>query len=297
MDLKHLQTFVATAEFQNFTRAAESLRVTQAAVSQHIAALEKELSVSLFQRTGRSVKLTDQGSTLYEYANRIVNMVDEAKTAVGSSTANVKGSVRIACSTVPSESILPEILIRLRDRFPDVHPSVFVSDSEQALDAVIHDRADFGLVGEMPRSSQLAATAIATDEMMLIVASDHSWAKKKSIKLSQFLKMSLIIREPGSGSRRCVEQVLEAAGVVASDLNVIMEMNSNDAICQAVERGLGAALLSKLVLRDRIAQGRVSPLNISGISIQRQLYAVTRKNRLAPPAVRALRSCLDEARQ
>jgi len=130
--------------------------------------------------------------------------------------------------------------------------------------------------------------------LVLVVAPDRGLPRRQSMTPKQFVSMPLIIREPGSGSRRCVEQALEAAGIVVSDLNVVMEMNSNDAICQAVERGIGAAFLSKLVVRGRIEDGRVSESQIRGVSIQRQLYAVTRKNRLAPPAVRAMRSCMEE---
>ena len=108
MELRHLKTFAAAAELQSFTRAAEILGLTQAAVSQLVAALEKEFRASLFERTGRSVDPNDRGRRLYEYAQKILDLVDEARHDVGQVTATtITGLLRIAVSTVPSELVLP----------------------------------------------------------------------------------------------------------------------------------------------------------------------------------------------
>ena len=115
MNIRHLQTFSLAAERQSFTDAARALQLTQAAISQHVAALEKALGTDLFERHARGVRLTDPGRQLYRYAQQILELVAEASRAVGVAEPSVSGQLRIASSTVPSETWLPEMLIVLDD--------------------------------------------------------------------------------------------------------------------------------------------------------------------------------------
>jgi len=116
MEMRHLQTFVIAAESQSFTRAAESVGLTQAAVSQHVAALEKELRTALFDRGPRSVTLTDTGRRVYDHVRKILDLVEEIQQEAGQQPSVVRGTIKIACSTVPSEWLLPELLVRFRFR-------------------------------------------------------------------------------------------------------------------------------------------------------------------------------------
>jgi len=295
MELRHLRTFSMAAELQSFTRAANALSLTQAAVSQHVASLEKELSVSLFDRTGRAVVPTAAGHRLYEYARKILNLVEAAKEEVAHAAVAVCGSVKIAASTVPAETLLPELLLRFRTEFPDVHEAVTVSDSAQATDAVQTGEADVGFVGELPRDSRLATRVVGTDELVLIVSPTHRFADKKKIKVKELKKESLIVREPGSGSRRCVEQSLEEAGQPLGELRIVMETNSNDAIRGAVERGIGAAFVSRPVVARDIAEGRLVAVEIAGLQLRRRLYLISDPGRIPAAAVRAFLAFLEQA--
>lgn len=288
MELRHLHTFTAAAELQSFTRAAERLSLTQAAVSQHIAALEKEFGLSLFDRAGRSVAPTEAGQRFYDYARRILNLVEEARrNLAGNGAQPVRGTLRIAASTVPAECLLPDLLVAFRGLHPDVREEVIVSDSVEATRAVEAGEADLGLVGELPRSSQLSVTPVAEDELVLAVAPDHPLADSRRVTLKQLRAVPLIAREPGSGTRRCVEQRLEAAGVSPGELTVVMEVNSNDAIRAAVERGVGAAFLSRKCIARDIDGGRLVALPVQGVRLERQLYLLRDPGRIRRPSVRA----------
>ncbi|HUG89893.1 MAG TPA: LysR substrate-binding domain-containing protein, partial [Planctomycetaceae bacterium] len=258
MELRHLQTFAAATELQSFTKASRTLSLTQAAVSQHIAALERELRVSLFTRLGRSVTPTETGRRLYAYARRILDLLDEAEREVGHVPPSVRGTLHIAASTVPAESVLPELLLDFHGRYPDVRAQVDVSDSAGATRAVESDAAELGFIGEPPHTSKLAAVPVAQDELVLVLPPEHPLARSPRLKAKSLRELPFILREPGSGSRRCVEHALEAAGLSPGDLHVVMEMNSNDAIRQAVERGVGAAFLSRHTLARDLDEGRLA---------------------------------------
>lgn len=294
MELRHLRSFRKAAEEQSFTRAAGELSLTQAAVSQHIAALEKELGVILFERTGRAVKLTEAGQRLYEYAQQILQLIEEALQTVGSKSATVSGTLKIAASTVPAETVLSELLQAFLKRYPDVKESVTVSDSRQAAEAVRKGAADFGLVGSLPEDAGLAAQPLCEDELIFVVPPGHPLAEKKRISLSRLQQEPLIVREVGSGSRSCVERALEQAQVSPGQLNIVMQMNSNDAIRGAVERGLGGAFFSRRFVERDLQQKRLAEISVQGVQFKRQLYLVTDPDRRPAAPLRAFLEFIDQ---
>jgi DNA-binding transcriptional LysR family regulator len=282
MELKHLRTFVAAAEARNFTRAGQALKITQAAVSQHVAALEKECGVSLFDRAARSIALTDAGRQLLDYATRILELVDEAAHAVRGSEPLVAGSLRIATSTIPAEHLLPKLLAEFRDEFPNVRESIVVSDSRVAIQTIEHGDADIGFVGERVESVRLVFTPIAEDQLILAVSPHHPWANKRYVTPPSLSKQPLVVREPGSGSRQCVEQAMLSKGLHLEDMNVVMEVNSNDAIRAAVEQNMGIAFLSSLTASADLERGRIVRVGVRGLKTARQLFMVTDANRSLP---------------
>lgn len=294
MELRHLHTFVIAAELQSFTRAADVLGVTQAAVSQHVAALEKELRVSLFKRTSRAVVATEAGRTLYDYARKIVDLANEAHDTITGARDIVCGTLKIAASTVPSEWLLPELLVEFLRLYPHVQEFVSVSDSASAIRAVESGEAELGIVGELPRAARLCAKAIASDELTLVVPPHHAFASSKKVTLDEFRREPLIVRGPDSGSRRCVEQALSQAGLSPNELIITMEVNSNEAIRAAVERGVAIAFLSTRAVSRDIQDGRLVPVEIEGVKAERSLYLVTDPQRMPTRVVRDFLDFLNE---
>tara|TARA_B100000809_G_scaffold28094_2_gene24382 strand:+ start:211 stop:1101 length:891 start_codon:yes stop_codon:yes gene_type:complete len=273
MEVRHLRSFVAAAELGSFTAAAMQLEVTQAAISQQVAVLEGELKVSLFRRLGRGVQLTDRGQQLYEHAETILDLVDKAVSQVGNIPQELSGTLHIATSTVPSEWLLPELLAEFRSRWPAVRESLAVSDSRLAAEAVESGDADVGFVGALPRSSTLEARPVAEDELVLVVARGHPLAGTRMTTLKQLQHQQLIVREPGSASRSCVERELKDKGLVPGDFTIAMEVNSNAAIRAAVEQGVGVAFLSA---RSSHQLSGLVPIKVRGFHPRRQLYVVHR---------------------
>ncbi len=286
MELKHLQTFVIAVEQSSFTVAGNLLEITQAAVSQHVAALERELGTLLFERAHRTITPTEAGQRLYDHATRILDLVAEAKAAVSGETLLVQGTIRIAASTVPAESLLPRLLARFRESFPEVRESIFVSDSREATEAVARGQADVGFVGEQTPSTQLEFQPIADDELLLVVSPAHEWAGRRFITPQSLARQRLILREGGSGSRHCVETALRDKGIEIEELNVTMEVNSNDSIRAAVEQNAGIAFLSATTVANDLERGRLVRVGVKGVKPVRQLFMVTPPGAAASRAVR-----------
>lgn len=292
MDLHHLQSFVAAAETQSYTRAAQALGLTQAAVSQHIAALEKEVGTALFHRSGRNMLPTDAGHRLYQRACRILELVDEARGDAENPRPSISGLLRIASCTVPPETILPDMLARFRRDYPAVRESVTVSDSETAVRAVESGTADLGIVVEAPEGSRLRAKPVAFLDMILVVPPGHRFANRV-VRPGEFRSEPFLMREPGSGCRRWTERALRNLGVESGDLTIAMEMNSADMIRTGVEQGFGIAFLPHPVVAQAIAEGRVAPADVPGINVHLPLYLVTDPQRLPSAVVRAFLGSLD----
>ena len=242
--LPHLETFVSAAELSSFTAAGKALGLTQAAVSQRIAALEADLGAPLFHRQGGRVLLTEAGRRLHDYAQRILALHLEAREQVTGRQEPLVGELSLAASSIPGEHLLPGLLSQFQQRHPNVQVRATVADSLAAMRHVEQGHAHLGLVGRRSDGPHLDCRCFASDRMVLVVPVSHPWNERESVELAELCAQPLILREAGSGSRWCLEQALSRAGKSLSDLRVVMELGSNEAIKEAVQRGLGLAVLS-----------------------------------------------------
>ncbi len=280
--LPHLETFARAAELSSFTAAARELRLTQAAVSQRIQALESSLGMSLFVRQGGHVLLTDAGRRLYDYARRILDLQREAVHAITGRPAPRTGELTLAASSVPGEHLLPDLLATFRERQPHIQVRVSVSDTRDVADQVEHGRAQLGLVGGKTNSAHLEFRSFAVDTLVVVVPPTHAWARRKRVPLAQFTREPLILRETGSASRGCLEQALTAADTPMSALRVSLELGSNEAIKEAVRRGLGLAVLSTHVVRREVEAGQLHAVDVSGLPLTRDMFVVWDRRRAMP---------------
>jgi DNA-binding transcriptional LysR family regulator len=280
--LPHLETFAEAAERGSFTAAARALGLTQGAVSQRVAALEAELGVPLFRRRGGRALLTEAGQRLHGYAQRIRALYREARQEVGGKPVPVTGELSLAASSVPGEHLLPALLSALRQKHPRVQVRATVADSEAVLAQVEHGRADLGLVGKRGDSPHLEYRCFGCDQMALVVPAGHAWARRKQVSLAELARQPLILREAGSGSRWCLEQALARAGKALGDLRVALELGSNEAIKEAVQEGLGVAVLSTQVVKKDVKARRLYALKVAGLPLLREMFAVWDRRRALP---------------
>jgi LysR family transcriptional regulator, low CO2-responsive transcriptional regulator len=280
--LPHLETFCQAAETSSFTAAAQALGLTQAAISQRIQALEKSLGVPVFRRQGGRVLLTDAGQQLYRYGQRILALHEEARAEISGRRTPVTGELTLAASTIPGEHLLPAILSTLRNRYPHIQVRATVTDSSAVLQAVEHGHANLGLVGRKDDNPHLEFRSFACDQLVLVVPAEHPWAKRVRVSLKELYTQPLILREAGSGLRWCLEQALAEAGKAASKLQVTLELGSNEAIKDAVQRGMGLAVLSTHSIEQELTAGKLHAVAITGLKLARDIFAVWDRRRVLP---------------
>jgi DNA-binding transcriptional LysR family regulator len=244
VQLPHLETFSKAAEFASFTRAAESLCMTQAAVSQHIHAIEKELRVALFTRHAGKVELTEAGRLLYEFAQRILTLHVEARCALGQMSGEVAGELRIAASAIPAEHFLMGLLAEFHRAHPQIHVVPDVGDSETVVSAVEQSKVTLGIAGRRLAVPWAEYQLFAKDRLTLVVPSGHAWQSRSAVTVEELRTQAMVVREPGSGTRACLERALATRNLTLADFRVSLEVGTNEAVKDAVFRGLGVAVLS-----------------------------------------------------
>ena len=291
-ELPHLETFCRAAEAGSFTAAAQALGLTQAAISQRIQALEQRLDVALFRREGGHVLLTDAGRRLHDYAQRILALTREAVQDVTGRPAPVAGELALAASSVPGEHLLPELLARFRERYPHIQVRAAVADSLAVLRQVEQGQCHLGLVGRPEDNPHLESRPFAGDRLTLVVPAEHAWAKRRRVTLDQLAGEPLVVREAGSGSRWCLEQALAAAGRSLRDMTVGLELGSNEAIKDAVRRGLGVAVLSTHAVAH---DPRLRAVPVADLPLERAMFVVRDRRRALPITARLFLDLLEPA--
>ncbi len=286
-ELPHLATFTRVAERGSFTAAAADLGVTQAAVSQRIAALERTLRVALFDRGAGRITLTQAGERLYTLAREIQSLHREARERLSGLHSSIMGDLPIAASSIPAECYLPALLALFHKRFPEIHVRARVGDSASVMKDVTQGLAALGLVGQKAETRSLESEPIGADRLVLILPPGHSLARKKNMTLAQLIRLPLIIREPGSGTRCALQKGLERAGSSLAAMTIAVELGSNAAIKDAVIRGLGASFVSRSAVARELAAGELITLPVRGLVLTRALYIVYHHRRPLSPAASA----------
>lgn len=284
--LPYLDTFSKAAELSSFTAAGKELGMTQAAVSQRIHALEKELGVALFDRRGGRVFLTDAGQRLYVHAQRILELHRKARQQVTGKKTPITGDLLLAASSIPGEHLLPAILSIFRRQNPDVRVKVEVTDSLKVMEQVTKGRVHLGLVGRKTDDSNLRFKEFATDEMVVIVPPNHRWSKSKRVPFQRFKKEPLILREEGSGSRWCFEQALTRSGHSLDELQIALELGSNEAIKEVVLQGMGVSVLSTHAIQKELKAKLLHAVKVPELAPERKLFIATDKRRVLPAPAR-----------
>jgi DNA-binding transcriptional LysR family regulator len=297
IQLPYLETFFKTAELGSFTAAGEELGMTQAAVSQRIHALEQSLGVAVFDRKAGRILLTDAGQRLYSYAQRLLALQREMIEEVTGKKPRVSGELLLAASSIPGEHLLSGLLSVFRTQFPEIRVRATVVDSLAALEQVQRGKVHLGLVGRKDDNPHLEFRVFARDEMVIVVPPDHRWKKSRQISLKQLSTEPFIVREPGSGSRWCLERALAGTGRRLQDLRIALELGSNESIKDAVLKGMGVAALSSLAVQKEVASGQLFAVKVKDVALDRTLFVVWDKRRAlpAPAAVflRFLERCPD----
>ena len=255
MSDRRLQVFHAVAGVLSFTRAAESLHMTQPAVTHQIRQLEEELGTRLFDRANNRISLTEAGEEVLGYASRILGLYGEMQESVKALTGERAGLVTLGASTTVAEYMLPELLGDFRARFPDVRIRLRVANTDAVVAMVADNAIDLGVVEGAVDNGMLLVEECRRDELQVLVPPDHELARESAIAPEALLAWPFVFREDGSGTRSVIERYLAEHGIDAAQLERPFELGSTEAIKGAVRAGTGISILSRATLEKEIELG------------------------------------------
>lgn len=285
MTLEQLRVFVAVAERQHVTRAAESLHLTQSAVSAAISNLEAQYGVALFHRIGRGIELTGEGRLFLEEARAVLARAAAAERTLSELGGLARGSLSIQASQTIASYWMPSRLVAFREAYPQIDIKLSVGNTLQVVKAVRDGVVEFGFVEGKTDEPALELTTVDRDRLVIVVAPGHSWAGATHLRAKDLAEGEWVLREPGSGTRSEFEAALREANIAPERLKVALELPSNEAVRAAVEAGFGATAISELVAASGIkskALARV-PFKLP----ERQFHAVRHRERYQSRAAQA----------
>lgn len=259
MNLKQLEAFVHVAEGGSFSKAAKELFLTQPTVSAHIAGLEKELNARLFVRNTKEVKLSEEGKLLYDSAKQIVVLQKKIEKTFWENEKKEEHCITIAASTIPAQYLLPEILVKFNEKYPNEQFKVIETDSARVVEEVLNHSVDIGFTGTVLDRKHCKYIPFYQDELVVIAPNTEKFKKlqQEVTDIRWILQESVIMREEGSGTRKEAEKQLRKIGIDIGKLNIVASMENQEAIKKSVENGMGVSIISKLAAEEEMKKGRI----------------------------------------
>ncbi|NQY25899.1 MAG: LysR family transcriptional regulator [Piscirickettsiaceae bacterium] len=273
--IRQFKIFEAVALHLSYTRAAKLLYLSQPAVSMQIKQLESEVGLSLFERLGKKLFLTEAGEELLVYARHISHQLLELDDVMDELRGSDRGRLTIAVATTANYFAL-KLLGEFYKQFSGTNISLDVTNRESLLNHLNNNTVDMVIMGQPPENMDVEATSFLDNPLVVIAPKSHELVGQKSIPLSVLQQETFIMREHGSGTRIAMERFFEQSGYSISS---VMEMSSNEAINQAVEAGLGLGIVSRHTLELELALGRLIILNVESFPIMRHWYLVHRRGK------------------
>ena len=262
MTLDQLRIFVAVAERQHLTRAADVLALTPSAVSASLRALEERYGTPLFDRVGRRIEVNAAGRIFLEEARATLARAAGAERVLVELAGLARGVLALQASQTIASYWLPPLLVRFRETHPQIDVRLDVGNTQSVADAVREGAADLGLVEGGIDDAALVAERIGQDRMAIVVAPGHPWVRKRRLAAADLQAARWIMREPGSGTRSALEEMLAAQGVDLAALQVALTLPSNEAVRAAVMSAGFVAVLSELVAAPYIAAGLLAKVRV-----------------------------------
>ena len=293
MTLDQLRIFVAVAERQHVTHAAEALNVAQSAASHAIASLEDRHQTKLFNRIGRNIELTDAGQAFLKEARAVLATVEAAELALMEFSDLKRGVLSVQASHTIANYWLPRHLAAFRRAYPQIEIRASIGNTAQVATAVEDRETELGFVEAAIHSEQLTSTTVARDQIIVVVAPYHELLKRKPLSPTDLMEVEWVLREHGSGTRAVFEDALVAFGLDARALRIALELPSNEAVRAAVEAGLGAAAISASVAAPSLEAGLLQQVNFR--LPEREFYVLTHRDRHPSRAARAFLATLTAA--
>jgi len=272
LNYDELKTFVTLVEVKNFTKTAETLRMSQPSVSLHIKNLEKEFRTKLFIRSPKILKITPTGELLYDRAKRMITIYEQTKQDILEHQNSIKGELKIGASFTIGEYILPSLLYDLQRKYPELDLQVTIGNTEEIVQYVRLFQVDIGLIEGHTNEKELSVHPFMKDELTIVSSNHHELTRKKDVTMADLQNQEWVVREVGSGTREYFNHVIRSNGLKVKSL---LSISSSQGIKEMLIHGMGLSLLSRSVIERDVQHRILSIIPIQNHSFSRTLSYVS----------------------
>lgn len=262
----------------SFTKASQTLFISQPAISKHIRLLESEYKTSLFERRGNTITLTDEGAILYSFIlkERELERQLELELNTYRNTTDIKGDLKLGASTTVALYIVPPVLSGFRKKYPNAKISLFNRNSESVLAALGEHEIDLGIIEGKSKIAQVKSQLFLTDEVVPVCSIHSPLAKKIKMELRELLNVPVALRERGSGTLAAVKLALSSKGIKMTDLQISMRLGGTEALKNFLLADDSLGFLPARAVAKEIERGELVRLYIEDLTITRQFHFIQR---------------------
>jgi DNA-binding transcriptional LysR family regulator len=283
MNFDQLRVFYVAATQKNFSETAKILHLSQPSVSLHIRHLESSLNVKLFDRTTKSIKLTDSGKLLFDYAEQIFQLLDKAKKDLALLNESIHGELSIGASLTIGEHLLPYFLGKFKREYPKVNLHLKITNSHEIVHQLLNGEIHLGFIEADISHPDLFLHAFSEDELVVIASAKDPHplvAHKETITPDELFSLPIILRERGSGTRQVMEESLRSNNLNPEQLKVVLELGNTESIKAVVESGMGVSIISQSAIGKELQLGTLRKVKIQGIHLRRLFYLAYDKHKV-----------------
>ncbi len=277
MQLRQIEIFLEVVRQKSFSKAAESLYLSQPTVSSHIRALEESLNTRLLVRSTRELTLTPEGRLFYSYASQIMGFCRRAEADLSRIGDEKRSRLVVSASSVPAQYFLPGQIRILREKYPGLCVRILSGDSSRAVKDVGDGTAELGITGRKEEAEGLVFKPLFREKLVIITPNEPFFAGLSgTISQEVVRKYPFVMREEGSGTRSATEELLAPGGAGEAHLEAAVETGSTEGVIRCVENGVGISIVSKLAADYYLPYGKILSFEMEGMSLKREFYAVYR---------------------
>lgn len=288
LTLRQLQVFEKVASHLNYSRAAEELYLSQPAVSMQIKQLEGHIGLPLFEQMGKKIFLTEAGRELFHYSRSISQQLAEMETLFDEMKGLGQGKLTLSVVNT-ANYFTPQLLAKFCQQHPNINVILHVANRDAVLKQLADNSTDLAIMGRPPDGLDVSAESFLENPLVVIAAPDHPLARLKHVKFAQLAQEKFLSRESGSGTRSAMERIFAQHHIQP---RISMEMETNEAIKQAVQAGMGLGILSQHSIELELETKRLVMLNVEHFPLLRHWFVVHRSNKRLTSAALAFKAFL-----
>ncbi len=281
MEFKQLECFIAVAREKSFSRAGDTLFLSQPAITNNIKNLEDELGIILFDRN-KNINLTKAGLEFFSYALEMINLRDKSKIAINQHENNIEGLLEICASTIPEQYLLPHIIKAFKDLYPKVFFSIRHKDSREVAEEILSGITNFGFIGAKYSYQGIKYIDFFKDKLVLITSPEKKF-KTDSISIDDLIGEEVILREKGSGTRLLIENALKEKNLSLNIFEFGTISHSMESIKKMVSLNIGISFASNISVKNEVALAQLKQYNVKDLSLNRNFSLAYCNNRYLSP--------------